>query len=518
MKQSRSVFVFFIAITAMACGCGDRQAEYPEPSAHSYDGAFVSTASTIKSGPTEYATDLGTITVAENRSKVTTRLIHLPVLRIHSLSKHPREPIFCLSGGPGQSNMFWDWKGIPYLLSQHDIVIVGYRGADGSTVLACPEVTSALKGGRDPISDESIKAIGQAWSESARRLTGQGVDLDGYTMLEVIEDMESVRRSMAYDRIDLLSGSYGTRVAYLYGLKYPERIHRSAMVGVNPPGHFVWEPEMIDFQLKRYSTLWSQDSIMSQRSSDLYGDIQAVLENMPTEWLFIPINPGKVKVVTFCLLFHRNTAAMVFDAYVAARLGDPSGLALMSVAYDYVMPSMFIWGDLASKGISADFDSTRDYCYDMESPQWPLGSPCSKLMWGPLAQARWPILSLPEECREARQSVTQTLLLSGSIDFSTPAEIATRDLLPYLTNGRQIILSECGHFDDVMNLNPENTRRILTGFLDTGVPDTSMNRYIPMDFSVRWGFPLLAKGALGAVSFLAALVILVVAWLVRKVL
>ena len=32
------------------------------------------------------------------------------------------------------------------LIDNHDIVMVGYRGVDGSVVLDCPEVAEALKG------------------------------------------------------------------------------------------------------------------------------------------------------------------------------------------------------------------------------------------------------------------------------------------------------------------------------------------------------------------------------------
>jgi hypothetical protein len=112
---------------------------------------------------------------------------------------------------------------------------------------------------------------------------------------------------------------------------------------VNPPGRFIWDPLTIDSQLKNYANLWSKDSLKSAESGDLYATMQKVLQNMPRKWLFFSINPGKVKTVTFALLFQRNTAAMVFDAYVAAEQGDSSGLALMSLAYDFVLPSMFTW-------------------------------------------------------------------------------------------------------------------------------------------------------------------------------
>jgi pimeloyl-ACP methyl ester carboxylesterase len=516
MKETIAHIPLFFTLLVFAPGCSDNKRTYPVPPANSQSGSIVTESRLFKIGTETYDADFGTITVPENRSKPASRLIQLPFLRIHSRSQNPAEPIFVLSGGPGQSNMYWDWKGIWYLFPEHDMVAVGYRGVDGSTVLDCPEVAKAFRECSAPLSDETMRTIGRASEAGARRLGAQGIDLDGYTMLEVIEDNESVRKALGYDRMNLLSGSYGTRVAYLYGLKHPESISRSAMIAVNPPGHFVWEPQTIDTQLKDYSQLWSKDSTMSATCPDLYAAMRNVLNAMPHRWLFFPINPGKVKVVTFALLFHRNTAAMVFDTYVAAERGDPSGLALMSLAYDYVMSSMFVWGEMASKAVSADFDSTRDYCRDMDPPALPLGSPMSKVLWGPLSYGRWPTKQLPEEFRKARRSDVQTLLLSGSIDFSTPPEFATRELLPYLPNGKQVILSECGHVNDVVYTHPENTRLLLTSFYNTGVANTSLNTYIPMNFRVSWGFPTIVKVALAAILLILATVIAVAVGLVRR--
>lgn len=48
-----------------------------------------------------------------------------------------------------------------------------------------------------------------------------------------------------------------------------------------------------------------------------------------------------------------NTAAQVFDAFVGAEKGDYSGLALLSVFYDRMIPKALNWGDNASKALSA---------------------------------------------------------------------------------------------------------------------------------------------------------------------
>ncbi len=344
--MKKTIEFLLLTVLILSFGCRDRSYNYPVSPASATANSSIIVSKPFKIGSQKYEADYGEVTVPENRSKSNSRLINIPFLRIHSNSKNPVEPIFGFAGGPGASNMNWDWGKALTFLSEHDFVLVGYRGVDGSIVLDCPKVTEAFKSSNNLLSEETMKTIGNAWSESARRLSAQGIDLDGYTMLQCIEDNESVRKALKYKRINLLSESYGTRVAYLYGLKYPEYIFRSALISVNPPGHFVWKSQMIDLQLKYYAALWSKDSLMAQKSPNLYSTLQTVLNAMPDRWLFISINPGKVKVVTFALLFHRKTAAMVFNAYIAAEQGDPSGLALMSVAYDFVIPSMFIWGEI----------------------------------------------------------------------------------------------------------------------------------------------------------------------------
>lgn len=162
----------------------------------------------------------------------------------------------------------------------------------------------------------------------------------------------------------------------------------------------------------------------------------------------------------------------------------------MTLAFDFMFPSMITWGDLAAKAYSADFDPVRDYITEMDPPQSILGSPFSKLL---MSLGSWPTATIPEEFRKTQGSDVQTLLLSGSIDFSTPAGYATYDLLPRLTNGKQVILKEMGHTGDLWKVERPATLHLLTSFYDTGVADDSWFTYAPMEFHVSWGFPELAK-------------------------
>ena len=115
--------------------------------------------------------DCGTLVVRENRHDPHSRLIALPVTRIHARSPHPGAPIFRLQGGPGLTNM--DFPDAKRFTARHDVVLVGYRGVDGSSRLDCPEVTASMDHSRDLLSSASLAADASAYRACAKRLQAQ---------------------------------------------------------------------------------------------------------------------------------------------------------------------------------------------------------------------------------------------------------------------------------------------------------------------------------------------------------
>ena len=131
--------------------------------------------------------------------------------RIRARSENAGEPIFRLEGGPGGTNM--DFDRASRFAENHDVVLVGYRGVDGSVRLDCPEVESALAHSTDLLGEKSLRAYVDAYRACGDRLTGEGVDLAGYGLTEQVDDLEAARVALGYDRINLLSESAGTRKA-----------------------------------------------------------------------------------------------------------------------------------------------------------------------------------------------------------------------------------------------------------------------------------------------------------------
>src|SRR4249920_3142404 len=150
-----------------------------------------------------YAADCGTLVVPENRADPQSGLIALPVTRIRARSAHPAEPILRLEGGPGITNMHFSKAS--RIAENHDVVLVGYRGVDGSQRLQCPEVVSALKRSTDLLGQKSFRAYTDGFRSCAARFQAEGVDLRGYSIPAQVDDLEAARKALGYGKIDLVS-------------------------------------------------------------------------------------------------------------------------------------------------------------------------------------------------------------------------------------------------------------------------------------------------------------------------
>jgi pimeloyl-ACP methyl ester carboxylesterase len=460
-----------------------------------------------------YAADCGTLVVPENRADSGSRLIALPVTRIRARSDDPAEPIFRLEGGPGKTNM--KFKDASRFADVHDVVLVGYRGVDGSSVLDCPEVASALKHSTDFLGEKSFRAYGDAFRSCADRLQEDGVDLAGYTVAQRVDDLEAARVALGYDGIDLLSESAGTRYAMVYAWRYPKSIHRSVMIGVNPPGNFLWSARATDEQIGRYAELCSKDDECSKRTDDLAATMSRT--DIPKRWGFLPIKEGNVRVATFYGLVESTSEAapisapMTLSSWISAADGDASGFWLQSLLADLAFPESFVWGEMAAMG-QADDGAAQRYFSSGEH------HPGSDFIWGggELAAA-WPDSPNDGEYDRVRTSNVETLLIGGALDFATPPQVATKELLPYLPNGHQVVLAGIGHSGSFWTEQPNASSRLINTFFDRGRVDDSLYEPMSVDFTPEVTQTALAKGIAGAMVGLALLTVLSLLWMARRV-
>ena len=462
-------------------------------------------------GKTKYASECGTLVVPENWDKAESRLIALPVVRIPSSMPDPAEPVFLLRGGPGAPNLSWeppDW-----LLKSHEVVMVGYRGAEGSVVLECPESEPVYKAhtGRDVFSETARAESLSAVKHCAANLQKAGVDLSGYTIPGVIEDMEAARRAIGYDRINLLSESYGTRLAQIYAYMHPDSLHRLVLIGVNTPGRFIWRPADFDRLIAYMSELCARDAACNSRTSDLAQTMYAVNHTMPKRWLFFKIDPDTVRIGAHSLFFRNPQMPMILDAYLTAAEGDPSGLAMMNL-FARMMPPPRRLGDQFSKAMSADLDEYSGI-ESVSLGNSIMGAPMSEMVW-PLA-AEWPMPLIRQDLRDFQKTDVEMLLVNGTVDFSTPP-FALDEAKPYFHKAQIVILPEFSHTGDVLTLQPEAFERLITSYYDTGVADDSLYVYQPLSFRPGIRLATVARLLVAAMILLPTLIVLGVVLVVRR--
>jgi pimeloyl-ACP methyl ester carboxylesterase len=462
--------------------------------------------------------DCGTLVVPERAGGGPERLVALPVTRIRARSETPKEPIFFLTGGPGQSNTTFEYA--DRYIADHDVVLVGFRGLDGSVRLDCPEVDSAFKRSADILSEESFDAYGEAYNSCADRFLASGIDPRHYGLAQQVDDMEAARVALGYDRIDLLSESAGTRTAMIYGWRHPESIHRSVMFGVNPPGAFLQDPVATDEQMDRFAALCAGDEECRARTDDLAGSMRGISADLPERWMFLPIKEGNVRSMALLGLLEpasgSATAPMMIDAWLSAGEGDASGLWVASLLGDLLMPELFVRGEYASAAI-LDAESAREYFADGPGDLSDLARAASALAWGggSLADA-WPASPDEESYRQVRTSQVETLLVGGELDVAIPPQIATRELLPYLPNGQEVVLPGFGHTASFFRDQPEAGTRLILAFFDEGRVDDSAYTPLTMDFTPPSTYGSLAKTLVGMMLGLSALMLLALAVLGRR--
>jgi pimeloyl-ACP methyl ester carboxylesterase len=479
-------------------------------------------AGQLKLHPCQYATengsyraDCGTLVVPENRHKAHSRLIALPVIRILAHSAKPAAPVFRLEGGPGLTNM--NFPDASRFAGHHDLVLVGYRGVDGSSRLDCPEVISAREHARDFLSEESFRADAAAFKACAHRHQRDGVDLAGYTLPERVDDLDAARQALGYQRIDLLSESAGTRTALIYAWRYPARILRSVLIDVNPPGRFLWDAQTTGEQIRRYAALCAQDSSCRSRTQDLAASLHSAYEHIPGRFWFLPVKTGAVQTTAFWGLMQATSAAepisapMTIDTLLSAGHGDGSWfLALMG---QLAFPTAQVWGDVAAVARTDAAYAQRFFATHANHGST-IGAPGTDFIWaGGKLLGSWP--ASPDENQYARvpDSKVETLLIGGNVDFATPPQNATRALLPHLSNGHQVILADLGHTDDFWAYEPAASGHLVNTFFDSGRADASLYTPNRVDFAPGTTQNEIAKIVVGAMLGLAALTVLSMLWL-----
>ena len=205
------------------------------------------------------------IVVPENRAAEDSRNIELTFFRIKARKPSRHAPVFFLPGGPGgyhDENWVNGLKQKPAggsnrlawnLAEDRDVVLMNQRGA------RLPDrrflFFRFLIGGNSldqPFSHEkAAESMKQTIPGSLNHWQKMGVDLTGYDIMNMVEDINDIRKHLGYEKISFRGTSFGSQWSFSYIKQYPQHVDRALLSGVEPIDHGYDSPQGVWNAFKR---------------------------------------------------------------------------------------------------------------------------------------------------------------------------------------------------------------------------------------------------------------------------
>ena len=386
------------------------------------------------------------------RGTIEIRYVVVPAMARRKLA----DPVFFLAGGPGQSAVALAGQVMSLFLrlnNRRDIVFVDQRGTGGSAPLTCKDDPNAESLADQAVPERQLRLVTECKAALLKLpyLKAES-DLGFFTTTIAVQDLDAVRRQLGAERIDLVGGSYGTRVALEVLRQFPATVRRAVIDGVAPADMALPASFSTDNQASfdRLVEACAADPGCAKAHPDLHARFAALLQALPRE--VKATHPLTGREETFLLtrelvlgavrgaLYSPTLAAALPEALDSAARGDYAGLVglgatqlarkssrlatgmHLSVVCAEDMPRLAASGDKPG----ADFGTVFGALYEKLCAVWPRGS-------------------VPPAFYTLPKSGSPVLVLSGGIDPVTPPRHGERVAHALGPMARHIVVANAGH-------------------------------------------------------------------------
>ena len=456
----RRSFIYFIVFLLLLTSCKEKKI-----ASNSYEKLTP-----LRMPETNTTIFRGTLAVPENRTTGQGRTINLNVVVIPAIAKDSLlAPIFYIEGGPGvaaaNSASFYADSTNPYR-QKRDIVLVDARGTGNSNPLHCSSLQykEDLKGHLEEMYPEAaVKQCADSLSKVA--------DLTQYTTVNIVKDLEDVRKWLGYEKISLMGVSYGTRVSLVYMKLFPNSIDQVVL----------WSPTYT------YSKMPQNHAIFAQRSIDqLFEDCgkneacKQAYPNLGAEFIQLKNKApfayeyakpdGKKEVI--------KISWDAFQTKMRTLLYSPGGMRRVPfLIHQTFMGNLQPFVDLFPKepdydlfladGLYLCITCTEDvpFIEDDKIDSLTRGTFMGTYRIDQQKKAcrNWPRGEITREFFEPVKSTIHTLIISGSFDPVTPTSMA-EEIASTLPNSKLVIIPQMAHMFDGLS-NESCFDRIVVDFL-----------------------------------------------------
>jgi pimeloyl-ACP methyl ester carboxylesterase len=385
------------------------------------------------------------------------------------------DPLFLLAGGPGQGAI----EGYAPLLGafaginrERDLVLVDQRGTGGSNRLDCDLPDEALVTGE--LAPAELRMLARDC------LAGLAARPAYYTTSIAVRDLDLVRAALGYERINVIGGSYGTRVAQHYARRYPERVRTIVLDAVVPPALALVPQIAIESQraLDGVFARCAADAACNARFPALaaqFATLDARLRRGPvTAWFMDPVTGAssdiqvtRAHLVTMArmLTYSAGTASILpLVIHEAATNGNYAPLAAQGEMLGEDLVRMIAMGMHHSVVCAEDaprFAGAADRAALERTYIGPI------MLDGMQAICEvWPRGPVDEDFHEPLASPVPALLLSGEFDPATPADYGAAAAQGF-ANHRHLVVPGQGHGQTRLPC----VQRLLRRFIESGTPE-----------------------------------------------
>ncbi len=295
--------------------------------------------------------DCATVTVPISYQDPTGPTLELSLVR--NPADHPDERIGTLlmnPGGPGASGVRRVARGFRVseeVADRFDIVGFDPRGVGGSTPISCGSSVPAFRAvdlAPDTLEEEAaLETAAKAVADEC--LATEGDRLAHLGTVEVVHDIEVIRRSIDEDRVSFVGLSYGTLIGQLWAEWYPGSVRALVLDGVVNPasGGATTSSEQadgVDDVTDAMDEACSTDPAcpLADTGGPLasYDELARRLE--AGEVAAPGVGPTQLAYATFYATYDVDTWPLLWSAIDLGLAGDLSGVADLAASYTSLVP------------------------------------------------------------------------------------------------------------------------------------------------------------------------------------
>ena len=399
----------------------------------------------------------GAFDVFEDRTAQTGRKIALSIVVLPALDSKPApDPVFFLSGGPGQGAAKIASAGEDSLMShlrrQRDLVFIDQRGTGNSHPLNCDlssDHAAAQSYFDELFPPDKVRSCHAALAPSA--------DLKLYITSIAMADLDEVRAALGYEKINLYGISYGTLAALQYLRQSSKRVRALALAGVATPAaklplHFAKGAQAaLDKLIRDCAEEEGCHAAFPNLQAD-FAKALAKLDNGPATFVIpnpksregqsVKMSRGVFAEQLKNLLYNLPSASLVPLLIHRAAQGDWTSFGRVVAGTSINALHTPAMGTYLAVTCSESVPFINENEMARETAGTFMGD--YRVRVHRQACREWPRGEIPALFFEPVNSPVPVLMLSGELDGATPAQLGT-DASRSLSNSRQILLRNTAH-------------------------------------------------------------------------